>query len=563
MPVRARRDADEQRAHALLEVLGDAVLERVGLLVHLVPRDAEDLHEERLDQAVARDDAAAERLALLGEREALALVAHDQAVVDEAPHHLERGRLRDAHRTREVGLRGVDAGLVHPEELLEVLLDGRCERLHATSLPAARSARTGRRAIVVAVAGRPLITARRRAAAVLALAAAAVALLAAAPRPAKQRAGGARLDDVGQQPGAAVARRHLAADHRQRVQAEARLVAPDRRHGSGAAALPDAHRGRRQAPRHLRHGEPSRAASRRSTRRPGSRSGRASSARSSTGCAQMPKGVFGVTGTPVYDPVGRLPSTSPPPTSCGRSTCTAASRGRGWPILLPIDQFHEHVWGAIALANDHVYLGLASYCDRRPYSGRVLSVVTTTAAVDHQWVVVNTVGGDPGGGGIWGWGGIAITADGHVWAASANANTAEGDPENLDHAESVIELTSSLGLLASSHAPGMPTKGDFGFGSTPIVFKAGALRHARGLRGQGRRALPVVAPQARGRPGAAPRAGLPGDALRLARVGPADPAALRHDLAGLRRHAGRPRRARASRRAASCASPGTASSAAS
>ena len=122
----------------------------------------------------------------------------------------------------------------------------------------------------------------------------------------------------------------------------------------------------------------------------------------------------------------------------------------------------------------HCILALASYCDRRPYSGRVLSVRTAPAAVDHQWVVVNTPGGDPGGGGIWGWAGLAVTPDGHIWAASANANTAAGDPENLDHAESITELGPSLGLFHTSHAPGMPTKGDFGFGSTPIVFKAGA-----------------------------------------------------------------------------------------
>ena len=190
-----------------------------------------------------------------------------------------------------------------------------------------------------------------------------------------------------------------------------------------------------------------------------------------TGCAQMPKGVFGVTGTPVYDPAGGFIYAAATDKLWALNVHTGAPRP-GWPILLPIDQFHEHVWGAIALGNDHVYMGLASYCDRRPYSGRVLSVSTKSSAVDHQWVVVNTVGGDPGGGGIWGWGGVAMTADGHVWAASANANTAEGDAENLDNAESIIELNSALGLLNATHAKGMPTKGDFGFGSTPIVFKA-------------------------------------------------------------------------------------------
>jgi outer membrane protein assembly factor BamB len=204
-----------------------------------------------------------------------------------------------------------------------------------------------------------------------------------------------------------------------------------------------------------------------------------------TGCAQMPKGVFGVTGTPVYDPAGGAIYVAATDKLWALDVHSGKERP-GWPILLPIDQFHEHVWGAIALGNDHVYFGLASYCDRRPYSGRVLSVGTKSATVDHQWVVVNTVGGDPGGGGIWGWGGIAITADGHIWAASANANTAEGDPENLDHAESITELSPSLGLLTSSHAPGMPTKGDFGFGSTPIVFRAngcGALVASEGKDG--------------------------------------------------------------------------------
>ena len=164
---------------------------------------------------------------------------------------------------------------------------------------------------------------------------------------------------------------------------------------------------------------------------------------------------------------------------------TGAPRS-GWPIALPIDQFHEHVWGAITLGNGHVYLGIASYCDRRPYSGRVFSVSTASGAVDHTWTTVTTPGGEPGGGGIWGWGGVALTSDGHIWAASANANISSGADEATDHAESIVELSSSLALLRSSHAPGMPHHGDFGFGSTPIVFKAngcGSLVAAEGKDG--------------------------------------------------------------------------------
>ena len=41
---------------------------------------------------------------------------------------------------------------------------------------------------------------------------------------------------------------------------------------------------------------------------------------------------------------------------------------------------------------------------------------------------------------------MAITADGHVWAASANANISAGADEAQDHAESVVELSSALAL---------------------------------------------------------------------------------------------------------------------
>jgi outer membrane protein assembly factor BamB len=192
-----------------------------------------------------------------------------------------------------------------------------------------------------------------------------------------------------------------------------------------------------------------------------------------TGCLQMPKGIFGVTGTPVYDPAGGYIYVAATDKLWALDVHTGEPRS-GWPIALPIDQFHEHVWGAIALGNGHVYFGIASYCDRRPYSGRVFSVSTSSGAVDHTWTTVTTPGGEPGGGGIWGWGGVALTSDGHVWAASANANISSGADEASDHAESIAELSSSLALLTSSHAPGMPRHGDFGFGSTPIVFKAGS-----------------------------------------------------------------------------------------
>jgi hypothetical protein len=204
-----------------------------------------------------------------------------------------------------------------------------------------------------------------------------------------------------------------------------------------------------------------------------------------TGCSEMPDGVFGVTGTPVYDPAGGFVYVAATDRLWALDARTGKSRP-GWPVKLPITAAHEHVWGALALGHGHVYLGTASYCDRRPYTGRVLAVATSSGAVDHSWVTVTTPDGSPGGGGVWGWGGVAITADGHVWAATSNANLDTTDEQDLAHGQTVDELSPSLALLASGPSTGMPAKGDLGFGSTPIVFKPGrcpALVAAEGKDG--------------------------------------------------------------------------------
>ena len=187
-----------------------------------------------------------------------------------------------------------------------------------------------------------------------------------------------------------------------------------------------------------------------------------------TRCNQLPGGTFGVTGTPVFEPlvhgifvaaVDRLWALDP---STGRSLA-------GWPVKLPLDPTHEHAWGALTATGTGIYVPLASYCDRRPYDGRVLRVDTGSRAVTSSW---STVGSEkPGGGGIWGYGGLSVTADGHLFVATANANGAGITDDATGHAESVVELDPQLRLLAASHATGMPHRGDYGFGSTPVVFR--------------------------------------------------------------------------------------------
>ena len=66
--MRVVRRVAELRGDARLEVLGDDVLERLGLLVHAVPRHAEVLGEVELEQPVVAQDLERDALALGGQR---------------------------------------------------------------------------------------------------------------------------------------------------------------------------------------------------------------------------------------------------------------------------------------------------------------------------------------------------------------------------------------------------------------------------------------------------------------------------------------------------------------
>src|SRR6266508_761420 len=109
--VRTGPDLADHLEHALLEALGDPHLEGLRLLVHLVPGDAHDLDEERLDQPVAADHVPGHPLALGGEGDALARATLDQALGRQPVDHLGHAGRGVLHRPREVGRGPVDAGL--------------------------------------------------------------------------------------------------------------------------------------------------------------------------------------------------------------------------------------------------------------------------------------------------------------------------------------------------------------------------------------------------------------------------------------------------------------------
>ena len=134
MAVRAGLGVAHRGAHVRLEARRHRVLELLGLLVHVVPRDPHHIGQEALDHPVAADDLLGVPAPRLGELDHALGVALDVPVALEAAEHLVDGRRGKLHGPGQVGAGHRQAGLEQPEQHLEVLLlgDGSVGRGHGT-----------------------------------------------------------------------------------------------------------------------------------------------------------------------------------------------------------------------------------------------------------------------------------------------------------------------------------------------------------------------------------------------------------------------------------------------
>jgi hypothetical protein len=124
MAVRARLRIAHRADHVLLECRRHRVLEPLGFLVHVVPRDADHVGQEPLDQPVATDDRLGLLMPAVGEQKRPVVVARDIAVLLETAQHLVHRRGREPHRAGDVRPRDGQLRLHQPVDDLEVFLLG-------------------------------------------------------------------------------------------------------------------------------------------------------------------------------------------------------------------------------------------------------------------------------------------------------------------------------------------------------------------------------------------------------------------------------------------------------
>jgi hypothetical protein len=182
---------------------------------------------------------------------------------------------------------------------------------------------------------------------------------------------------------------------------------------------------------------------------------------------------YGVTGTPaidigthalyVADAFGRIHALD---------LATGAERP-GWPVTVYTDFRRELIWGALTIVKGSLYFGTGSYCDRKMI-GKVFRVDIATRAVSRWVVVPKRLGG---GGGVWGWGGLAYsTARDSLYAVTGNAfeggaNSGKKFREYAGHGEQIVELGLDLRLRGSNHPRDITKIEDLDFVGSPVLFR--------------------------------------------------------------------------------------------
>ncbi len=220
-------------------------------------------------------------------------------------------------------------------------------------------------------------------------------------------------------------------------------------------------------------------------------------------CGPSYTGILGIGGSAAYDPATRSLYV------VGNMNTTPGAYGEN--LLYHLDAATGAVLGSVnfaptaagpdeldlghtsvSLSGGTAYVGTGSFCDISSWRGRVAAVSVPSMTLANTfftlWDPANArgQGAQPwGGGGVWGWGGVAQDPAGNVITAVGNADVggnygtiaAPFVPAPLEYsgyAEAVVELNSSLSTVIASNHP-VPQSvylnaSDIDVQGTPVVF---------------------------------------------------------------------------------------------
>lgn len=194
-----------------------------------------------------------------------------------------------------------------------------------------------------------------------------------------------------------------------------------------------------------------------------------------TTCMQFPDETFGITDTPVVD---RSRNRIYVVDGTGKLMAFDLATGNtasAWPsggVQVVDDSTLDHVWSGLSFdpSENLLFIPTASYCDLGRWNGALRSINAVSATPANVFYfgtgsAIKPTALTEFGGGIWGWGGIAIDQTTHdLYGASGNLEPSE----TATYSDSVVEWTPAVAPLASVEPP--TAGGDDDFGGSAILF---------------------------------------------------------------------------------------------
>lgn len=184
-------------------------------------------------------------------------------------------------------------------------------------------------------------------------------------------------------------------------------------------------------------------------------------------CNESPDHVFGITASAVIDGPNKRVYVATVDGNVHALDLMTGTEASGWPVSATQTPGQDFVVGALNLWQGRLYVGTASHCDIGPYRGRVVSIDTGAAVIDHAFWITGQGPNGPSGGSVWGWGGVSV--DPNTWDVFAATGNALVSPENTGYADHVVRLTPDL-VPVASNAPSVDVFDD-DFGSTPVLYQ--------------------------------------------------------------------------------------------
>src|SRR5262245_32871743 len=190
-------------------------------------------------------------------------------------------------------------------------------------------------------------------------------------------------------------------------------------------------------------------------------------------CSWLPGNHYGVTGTPALDPATQTLYLADAQGYVHAMDAATLAERPGWPVRIYTATSKQLVWGAVSLIKGKLVLNTGLLCDRGV--GRVFSIDLASRKVKSWSAVPLTMGG---GGGMWGWGGVAYDAPtASLLVATGDAlpggkNQGKAFDESAAYAEHLVQLGLDLRVKAANAPQRYRTYVDRDLTGTPVVMRA-------------------------------------------------------------------------------------------